>query len=360
MEKRWLAMFEKLVNIDTGFDLDSSTKLERTQFVVDFLENLGFELHRERAAHVALKGEAPYLTLIGHLDTVFKEGETTRRPFKLEGNVAKGPGVADMKGGVVVLLAVVEEAIKKGLDGLCVILNVDEELGSKESRETFEKYARQSSCCLSFEPGGVHGEIVASTKGIASLDIQVKGFKGHASRLQEGANAVVEASHKVCQIYALNGQIGSLSVNPTIINGGEKSNITPDLCKIYCDVRFSNTEELEEFRRRLSEIARTNHIERTSCEYSLNERRPAMIFMEDMKQALEEAFRKLGKRFELEHSSGGADGAFFTALGVPTLDGLGLCGGRFHSEEEFALIDSFEERVRLSSELLDHFDKKRR
>jgi len=360
MDKKWLEIFERLVNTDTGFDLDSSTKLERTQFVAAFLKDLGFQLHEERAAHVALKGEAPYLTLIGHLDTVFKEGEATRRPFKLEDNVAKGPGVADMKGGVVVLLAVVEEATRKGLDGLCVILNVDEELGSKESRETFERYAKQSLCCLSFEPGGVHGGIVVSRKGIASLDIQVKGIKGHASRLQEGANAVVEASHKVCQIYALNGQIGSLSVNPTIISGGEKSNITPDLCKVHCDVRFSNAEELEEFKRKLEEIVRSNHIERTSCEYSLNERRPAMIFMEEMRQALEEAFQKLQKRFELEHSSGGADGAFFTALGVPTLDGLGLSGGRFHSEEEFALVDSFEGRVKLSLEVLDHFDKKRR
>lgn len=359
MEKKWLDMFERLVNIDTGFDLDAKAKLSRTQFVVDFLKGLGFDVHEERAAHVAVKGDPPYLTLIGHLDTVFKEGEAAKRPFTVENGVARGPGVADMKGGVVVLLATVDEALKRSLDGLCVILNVDEELGSKESRETFEKYAKKSACCLSFEPGNVNGEIVVSRKGIASLDIVVKGIKGHASRLEEGANAIVEASHKICQIYALNGTLGDLSVNPTIINGGEKSNITPDLCKFYCDVRFSNKKELGEFERKLAEIARTSSVERTSCEYSLNERRPAMIFMEEMKRALEEVFQRLGKRFELEHSSGGADGAFFTALDVPTLDGLGLCGGRFHSEEEFALLGSFDERVKLSLELLKYFDERR-
>lgn len=360
MNKKWLEMFERLVNTDTGFDLDSSTKLERTRFVAEHLKSLGFEVHTEKAAHVALRGEPPYLTLIGHLDTVFKEGEASRRPFKVENNVAMGPGVADMKGGVVVLLAVVEEALKKGIDSLCIILNVDEELGSKESKETFEKYAKESFCCLSFEPGGANGGIVVSRKGIASLDMRVKGVKGHASRLEEGANAIVEASHKICKLYALNGHIGSLTVSPTVINGGEKSNITPDLCKVYCDVRFSNQEELKEFEEKLAEITRTSWIERTSCEYSLIQRRPAMVFMEEMKLAVEDAFQRLGKRFELQHSSGGADGAFFTALGVPTLDGLGLCGGRFHSEEEFALIDSFEERVMLSLELLNYFSSKRK
>ncbi|MCS7175767.1 M20 family metallopeptidase [Pseudothermotoga sp.] len=359
MEKRWLDLFERLVNIDTGFDLDVETKLSRTRFVMDSLKKLGFEVHEEKAAHVAEKGQPPYLTLIGHLDTVFKEGEAIRRPFKVENGVAKGPGVADMKGGVIVLLATVEEALKENLDGLCVVLNVDEELGSKESRNTFENYARKSVCCLSFEPGGINGEIVTSRKGIASLDIVVKGVKGHASRLEEGANAIVEASHKICQIYSMNGIVGSLSVNPTIINGGEKSNITPDLCKVYCDVRFSSKQELKEFEKKLAEITRTSFVERTTCEYNLNERRPAMSFMEEMKQALEEVFQRLGKRYEFEHSSGGADGAFFTALGVPTLDGLGLCGGRFHSEEEFAFIQSFDERVKLSLELLRYFDERR-
>lgn len=360
MDKKWLELLERLVNTDTGFDLDNSTKLERTQFVADILKDYGFHVHRESAAHVALKGKPPYLTLIGHLDTVFKEGEASRRPFTLQDNVARGPGVADMKGGAVLLVAVVEEAMRKNLDGLCVVLNVDEELGSKESRETFEKYARESVCCLSFEPGGIHKELVASRKGIASLNIEVKGVKGHASRLEEGANAIVEASYKVCELYSLNGHIGGLTVNPTIMNGGEKSNITPDLCRIYCDVRFSNIEELREFEKRLVEIVSENRIERTSCTYSLIERRPPMLFMDEMKCALEKVFQNLGKRFELEHSSGGADGAFFTAFGVPTLDGLGLCGGRFHSEEEFALIDSFEDRVSLAVELLEYFDQRRR
>lgn len=131
VEEKWLKLYEKLVNTDTGFDIDLSTKLKRTSFIAEILQKMGFEVHQEEAAHVALIGREPYLTLIGHLDTVFKEGESQRRPFQIKENLVYGPGAADMKGGIVTLLATCELARKAGIDNLCVILNVDEELGSK-------------------------------------------------------------------------------------------------------------------------------------------------------------------------------------------------------------------------------------
>ncbi|HEY8542934.1 MAG TPA: M20/M25/M40 family metallo-hydrolase [Pseudothermotoga sp.] len=359
MEEKWLRLYEKLVNTDTGFDISLSAKLERTSFVTEILNTYGFEVHQEEAAHVALLGKEPYLTLIGHLDTVFKEGESKARPFQIKENLIYGPGVSDMKGGIITLLATVEAARKNSINSLCVILNVDEELGSKVSRETFYKYANKSVCCLSFEPGGVNGEIVASRKGIVSMNLTVKGKKGHASRLHEGANALVEACRKVDKIYSLNGVFGDLTLNPTIINSGEKSNITPDLCNVYFDVRFSTKSELEDCRKSISEICSDTSIEGTVCEFSFQERRPAMGFHPQMKIALEKTFEKIGRRFELQHSSGGADSAFFYEFNVPTIDGLGITGGRFHSEEEYAFLNSFEPRVALSLEILKYFDQKR-
>jgi len=359
VEEKWLKLYEKLVNTDTGFDIDLSTKLKRTSFIAEILRKMGFEVHQEEAAHVALIGREPYLTLIGHLDTVFKEGESQRRPFQIKEDLVYGPGAADMKGGIVTLLATCELARKAGIDNLCVILNVDEELGSKTSRTTFYKYASKSKCCLSFEPGGVNGEVVASRKGIVSMNLTVKGKKGHASRLNEGANALVEACRKIDKIYSLNGVFGDLTLNPTIMNAGEKSNITPDLCNAYFDVRFSTKQDLEDCKKKIAEICSTSSIEGTACEFSFQERRPAMEFHEQMKIALEKAFQRIGNRFELQHSSGGADSAFFHELGVPAIDGLGITGGRFHSEEEYAILDSFEPRVLLSLELLRHFAQKR-
>ncbi|MEJ5230176.1 MAG: M20/M25/M40 family metallo-hydrolase [Pseudothermotoga sp.] len=359
MIEKWLNLYKELVNTDTGFDIDFHTKLSRTSFVAQILEQMGFSVFQEEAAHVGLLGEEPYLTLIGHLDTVFKEGEALRRPFCIENGVVRGPGAADMKGGVVTLLAATQMAIEKGIRNLCVILNVDEELGSKASKTTFEKYAAKSLCCLSFEPGGVNGEIVNSRKGIASMNLVVKGKKGHASRLEEGANAIVEACRKIDAIYSLNGKIGSVTLNPTIMNAGEKSNITPDLCNAYFDVRFSTQKEFEQCREILSELCSKTSIDGTSCELSIQIRRPSMEFHPKMKEAVEKAFERIGVRFDYQHSSGGADSAFFSQFGVPTIDGLGLVGGRFHSEEEFALLNSFETRVALSLEILRYFNSKR-
>lgn len=359
MEEKWLKLYEKLVNTDTGFDIDLSVKLERTSFVVEKLREIGFEVFQEQAAHVAIYGEKPYLTMIGHLDTVFKEGESVRRPFQMKDGMIYGPGAADMKGGIITLLATTELAMKTDIRNMCVILNVDEELGSKTSRQTFEKYACQSLCCLSFEPGGVNGEIVTSRKGIASMNFIVHGKKGHASRLQEGANALIEACRKIDKIYSLNGVFNDLTLNPTIMNAGEKSNITPDLCNAYFDIRFSSKQDLESCREKIQEICSISSIEGTSCEFSLEQRRPAMGFHPQMKIALENAFEKLGKRLDLQHSSGGADSAFFYEFGVPTVDGLGITGGRFHSEEEYAILSSFEPRVALALEILKHFNQKR-
>ncbi|AEH51403.1 M20/M25/M40 family metallo-hydrolase [Pseudothermotoga thermarum] len=357
MEKRLIELYERLVNTDTGFDIDYSTKLARTSFVVDELRKLGFSAHQEEAAHVAILGEPPYITLIGHLDTVFKEGESSKRPFKVVDSIAYGPGVADMKGGIIVLLKVAEEAVKSGVKNLCIIMNVDEELGSKASRKTFYAYAEKSLCCLSFEPGGENGSLILTRKGIVPTNLYVKGIKGHAARLHEGANAILEAARKIDQIYSLNGKFGSVTLNPTLINGGEKSNITPDSCKVYFDIRYLERNDFEKCKLALEKICSETTVPGTSCQIEFEESRPSMTLHPKMKEAVEKVLNKLGINVEFEHSSGGADSAFFSQANVPTLDGLGICGGKFHSEQEFALLDTFEPRVKIALELIRYFSE---
>ncbi len=355
MDRYLLELYEKLVNTDTGYDVDYQTKLARTTFVADELKKLGFSIHQEEAAHVALLGKPPYITLIGHLDTVFKEGESAKRPFTVKDGLAYGPGVADMKGGIITLLKVAEEAVKDGFDNLCVIMNVDEELGSKASRSTFCKYAKESICCLSFEPGGENQELVLTRKGIVPTNLVVKGVKGHASRLEEGANAVVEAARKINEIYSLNGKFGSVTLNPTIINGGEKSNITPDLCRVYFDLRYLDKNDLEKCKDALGKICSQTTVPGTSCQIEMQESRPSMTLHPRMKEAVENVLRELNLNVGFEHSNGGADSAFFSQLDVPTLDGLGICGGRVHSEQEYAILGSFEARVKIALSLVKFF-----
>lgn len=357
MDRYWLNIYERLVNTDTGFDISCGEKLRRTLFVLDILKDMGFSTTKTRAAFVGKLGNPPYKTLIGHMDTVFPEKEAEKRPFKLESGVVRGPGAADMKGGVITALATLQRAVSEGISDVCVILNVDEELGSKESREIFSEIAEQSKCCLSFEPGRENNGLVISRKGIASLQLEVRGISGHASRLEEGANAVVEIAHKICEIYQFNSANLSLTVNPTIVKGGKKSNITPNEASAYFDVRFSVEHELSELERFIQKVLSTSHIPGTKSTYTLIKARPPMPENREMKRIILEILDKLNINLPLVHASGGADSAFFAVKGVPFVDGLGISGGRFHSEEEFALLDSFEDRVRLSLELLRRFSE---
>ncbi len=188
----WMGLYEKLVNTDTGFDLSIEEKLDSTEFLREILEDLGFEVRRGRASHIAKMGDPPYVTLIGHLDTVFPRGEPERRPFRVEGDIVKGPGVADMKGGAVILLKAIEDYLRIGKKlSLAVVLNVDEEIGSPEGRLDHYEMAENSRFVLSFETGRKDGDVVIGRKGIASLKLKVIGRSGHASMPQSGINALL-------------------------------------------------------------------------------------------------------------------------------------------------------------------------
>ncbi|PLV58723.1 M20 family metallopeptidase [Thermotoga sp. KOL6] len=346
----WMKIYERLVNTDTGPDISIDEKLNRTFFLAEILEELGFKVEREDAAYVAFHGHPPYITLIGHLDTVFPEGESKKRPFKVEGNIAKGPGVCDMKGGIVVLL----ESIKRFLEGddanLCIVLNVDEEIGSPFSQSTFEKIAEKTSYCLSFEPGRENGEFVSSRKGILALSVFVHGKKGHASRLDEGVNAIIELSYKIMEIFSLNGRFENLTLNPTIVKGGLESNVTPDLAEVYFDVRFYEDKEYDFLNKMLDNLS-TIHPDSTFS-YRMKIRRLPM----KESRILVELVRSVAKEMKMEpkfvRATGGGDVAFFSQKDVPSMDGLGIPGGRMHSEEEYARLDQFEKRVELVVQLL--------
>ncbi|AIY86375.1 MULTISPECIES: M20 family metallopeptidase [unclassified Thermotoga] len=347
---KWIEIYEKLVNIDTGPDLPFEEKLRRTSFLTEILEDLGFRVEKRGAAYVAFRGKPPYVTLIGHLDTVFPEGESKRRPFTIEGNIAKGPGVCDMKGGVVILLESLKRFLQQNDTDLCVVLNVDEELGSPLSGEVFKEVSGMSSHCLSFEPGRENGEFISSRKGIISLWLFARGKKGHASRLDEGANAIVELAFKAVELFSLNGRFPNLTLNPTIVKGGAESNVTPDKAEVYFDVRYYDDKEyefLEETLKRLSAV----HPE-ANVSYTLKLRRLPMKEDPDFVNIVKMSAEEIGMTVSFVRATGGGDVAFFSQNGVPSIDGLGIPGGKMHSEDEYARLDQFEDRVNLVVHLL--------
>ncbi|MCD6551922.1 M20 family metallopeptidase [Thermotoga sp.] len=347
----WMEIYEKLVNTDTGPDLSMEEKLNRTSFLADVLGDLGFKVERRKAAYVAFCGDPPYITLIGHLDTVFPEGEAKRRPFKIEGSIARGPGVCDMKGGVVVLLEALKRFFKEKRTSVCVVLNVDEELGSPISKDTFLEVAEKTSCCLSFEPGRENGEFISSRKGIISLWLFAHGKKGHASRLDEGVNAIAEISYKIVELLSLNGRFSSLTINPTIVKGGLESNVTPDKAEVYFDVRFYEDEEYEFLKRVLENLSTV--LPEATISYTMKLRRLPMKEDKFLVEIVKSVAREMGMESSFVRATGGGDVAFFSQKNVPSMDGLGIPGGKMHSEEEYAKVDRFEERVNLVVRLLE-------
>lgn len=332
-------ILEKLVNTATGPDVSTEEKLKRTAFLLDILVDFGFKVRSGNGCHVAVRGNPPYITLIGHLDTVFPEGEEKKRPFSIVGDKAYGPGVADMKGGIAVMFQALKDIDR---DNIAIILNVDEEIGSPESEIVFSEFAKKTSYCLSFEPAFPDGKLVASRKGVGALLIKTHGKKGHAARIQEGANAVVELSNKIHKIWELNRNFVDLTVNPTIIKGGIKSNVTPDYAECYCNVRYYAMNEVEKFEKEIARISKETVINGCTTEFEYKQYRKPMKECPE----LVEIVRKEG--FKVTRSSGSGDAAFFNRA----IDGLGLPGGNLHSKEEYAIISEFDKKVKLAKKLI--------
>lgn len=353
MDKKWLEVYEKLVNTDTSFELSIEEKLDATQFVADILKDMGFEVSRGRASHVAKMGDPPRVTLIGHLDTVFKRGEPSRRPFRVEEGVVKGPGVGDMKGGVVIMLMALEEALQgsKNLP-LEVVLNVDEETGSDLGREDHLEAAKRSVFCLSFETGRKNGAVVIARKGIASLTVNISGRAGHASSPKSGANALIEMADKVLKVSELSSRFEKLTIVPTIASSGYKGNVIPDNAYIFFDVRYSALEEVKRLRTLLEDIFMSKRVEECEGYYALEIRRPPMKRDEKAVKLLEDVMRYLRVQYKMLEVGGGGDAAFYSQEGVPAIDGLGIVGRYIHSEKEEAYLDWVQPRVSLSIALL--------
>lgn len=352
----WVKFFEEIVNTPTGPDLSIEEKLSALSNVKKILESWGLNCKYGKGSLIAETGKAPFITLIGHFDTVFKKEDTLSRPFKIVDNKVYGPGVADMKGGIVVMLKAVKELMDEGVElkkGLRLIINVDEELGSKVSREDMYRAAEDSVFCLSYEPARPNGALLSARKGIAGCKIKVYGEKAHAALIgKEGANAVVEISDKILRMFGLIGKIDGLTVNPSIVNGGIKSNIVPDCAEAYFDIRYAKREDLEQIEKMINEICSQSLIKGTKIEYEFNVSRSPMRSSDTLLKITDEVSKTLGIEISFETTGGGGDSAFFSEKGVDALDGLGIVGGRFHSEDEYAELNSLEERSLLSKELL--------
>ncbi len=308
------------------------------------------------------------LLLIGHMDTVFDAGTTLERPFRVTAGRAYGPGVADMKCGLLAglyALSALRDVVMPEEDSgdgslpferIVFILNPDEEIGSPVSTAVIREAALASDVVLVLESARASGDIVSSRKGIVDLRVTVRGHAAHAGvEPQKGRHAILEAAHKTIALQALNGRWPGVTCNVGVVRGGTRPNVVPDEVVLEIDLRAPSRAHLEAAEAAIASICAHSTVPDVTAELDELARHWPMEKREGTARLASHA-QALAVRLGFtvtDVATGGASDANTTAgLGVPTLDGLGPIGGLGHSPDEYLEVDSIVPRVTLLAALM--------
>lgn len=309
---------------------------------------------------VRVRSDAPVqIALTGHYDTVFPAAHAFQAPWR-EGDVLRGPGVADMKGGIKVMLAALTafEALPGDKRiGYEVLLSPDEEIGSMGSAPLLAELGARAHLGMTYEPALADGALVDARKGSANFHLAVKGRAAHVGRaFNDGRSAVLAAAEVALALNKLNGQRDGVTFNVGAIDGGSAVNVVPERAVLRFNVRVPDAEGAawaeQHVRRLAQETGLRDGIEAhlhggfTRPPKPLNDQQRTMVSW------TRQAGAALGLELKFQASGGVCEGNNLAAAGCPNIDTLGPCGGGLHSDQEFALIPSFAERAKLSLLLL--------
>jgi glutamate carboxypeptidase len=307
-------------------------------------------------------GDSSRLLLMGHMDTVFPP-ESPFQTFRRQGDIMSGPGVADMKGGMVVMLYALK-ALQEfdALDELSVsvLLNSDEEMGSLSSRKYLEGQARQHDWGLVYESSGT-GNLTRQRKGLGQARVVVNGRASHAGGAHEqGRSAIKELAYKIVEIENMTDYESGVTVNVGLVSGGEARNTVAPCAEAFIDLRYPEPQQGEEAAERFEEIFNQVYSYpvdsgEITAESWVNLHRPPKIPTPESDYLLEKARaigRLLGQELGVTDSGGGTDGSLTQAVGLPTQDSLGVAGTGAHSNREQARVSSLVERAQLSAVLI--------
>jgi glutamate carboxypeptidase len=350
-----LDLLERSVNMESPSEDKALADEVADLFQAEF-ERLGFQFELDRQTEFgdnrlgkwgwdsAAPG-APRILMIGHYDTVFAAGGGWG--YRVEGRHAFGPGVFDMKGGIVIGLAAVE-ALQAVMPGwrlpLTMILNGDEEPGSPRSRDVIRREAPKHDLCLILEPGQPGPSLTIGMKGVAIFRVVVSGREAHAgSEPEKGANSIVEMAHKAARIAALSNLEVGTSANPGVIHGGTHPYVVPGRCEMAVDFRVKSQAEQERVERALREIVAETRVPGTSAELFGHFHRPPMVSTEktwEYIRLIQAAGDAVDYPLGTAETGGASDGNLTAAAGLPTVAGIGPHGGGAHTTGEFIELDS--------------------
>ncbi|RQD57682.1 MAG: M20 family peptidase [Desulfonatronovibrio sp. MSAO_Bac4] len=304
---------------------------------------------------LALKQKS--ILLAGHMDTVFPK-DTSFNFYREDEERAFGPGVMDMKGGLVVGVTALKVLSLLGvLDKIpiTVFFNSEEEIGSPYSRKNIEELAAQSMEAYVLEGGGLGSEVVVGRKGKIGFDLLIAGRAGHAGCAGvDKPSAVLEAAHKIIALEGLN-KPPDILVNAGLVQGGMGPNSIAEKASLGVDVRFVNPEDEELILEKIRSITEKCITPGTRAELVMKSSRPPMKTNSKIEEIYHKAFKAAeaaGVPIGKEVRGGVSDANFITALGIPVLDGMGPCGDLDHSDQEYIIKKSMGQRVELLAHCL--------
>lgn len=355
-----LALLAEVVDIDSGSYDKAGVDAVGARFIRYFQEQgLPTSLEPDErfgdAIHIRLddkpSNERP-IVLMGHRDTVFPKGEVARRPFRIDNGRAYGPGVVDMKGGLV-LNAFVLTAFKRfgGAPApLAGLITSDEEIASPSSRPVIERVGRAARCVFNSEPGRPSGNIVTSRKGGVFMAFEVTGKAAHSGgNFEKGISAIGELAHKIVALHKLTDLKQGITVNVGIVKGGQSVNTTAPFAEGQIDLRYVRPEQRAPALAAVQAIIDAATVPGTMAKLEIKgEFLPvsaATPEAEELFACYQAAGADAGLKIAGEFSGGCADSGFTSAVGCPTLCGVGPVGANAHTAEEYLEVETLVPRA---------------
>ena len=352
-----LALLEELVNTDSG-SYDKAGVDAVGARIRGFLERCGIahdtvpnDTYGDGIRATVGGGSNTTILLMGHRDTVFPKQEASRRPFRIDNGRAYGPGVADMKAGLVMNAFVLAAFQKFGgaPAPLVGLFTADEEIGSPSSRPLIESEARHARAVFNSEPGRPSGNVVTGRKGGVFMRFEVTGKAAHSGANPElGISAIEELARKVVALHALTDFAKGTTVNVGLISGGQTVNTVAPWAKGEIDLRFVTPADRAAAMARIEEIIATSYVPGTSAKLEIAGEFLPLVETTDGKRLFDlytSCAGEVGLKVAGEFTGGCADSGFAANVGAPTLCATGPVGGKAHTPDEYLEVDTMVPRA---------------
>lgn len=360
IEEEILELLKEIVNIDShsndksGVDTVAAViknKLEENNIPNEILANEDLGNHIIATVKGNKEGK---ILLMGHMDTVYPSGTVSKRPFENDGKLLRGPGVSDMKSGLVTMLGAamaLKEVAGSDICDIELLFTPDEEIGSPISRAVIEERSKNALAVFNLEAGRPDGSIVTARKGSAHLKIEIEGKAAHSGAfIEQGISANDELALKMTEIKKLMNEEKGITINFGKVKGGISNNVVSPFAAATIHIGFWTLEDFLETQSKIRSIVDTAYISGTKSILSGD---ISMLPMEKhdgvakLYEIVQMAAKELNIAITEQRTKGAADAGFASSLGVPTICGMGPVGGNWHSEDEYLELESFLPRMKL-------------